>query len=64
MAKSKTDIASAMDKAWDYLNRDSIKKDGNYAFICSKCAPSFAYFGFEKKASFLEGEAKRIYEGA
>ena len=64
MAKSKTDIASAMDKAWDYLNRDSIKKDGNYAFICSKCAPSFAYFGFEQKASFLEGEAKRIYEGA
>ena len=64
MAKSETSILETMDKAWDYLNKDGIIKDGNYAFICSKCAPSFDYFGFEQRAAQLESEANRIYEGA
>lgn len=63
MKKSETSILEAMDKAWDYLNKDGIKKDGNYAFICSKCAPSFDYFGFDKRAAQLKSEANRIYEG-
>lgn len=64
MAKSGITISDALDKAWEYLTKDGITKDGNYAFICSKCAPSFEHFGFEEKAAQLESEATRIYEGA
>lgn len=64
MERSRTTVLDMMERAWDYLNKDGIQRDGNYAFICSKCAPSFAYFGFAQRAAQLESEAKRIYEGA
>ena len=64
MEKSIASLLETMDQAWDYLNKDGIQKDGNYAFVCSKCAPSFGHFGFAQRAAQLESEAKRIYERA
>ncbi len=62
MAKPDEKINDTMEKAWEYLNKNEIQRDGNYAFICTKCAPSFEYFGFDDKAEQLERWATEIYE--
>ncbi len=49
----------AMEKAWEYLNSESIEHDGNYAFICSKCAPAFGYFGYFLREKELEKNYER-----
>lgn len=64
MARPDTDIFDMMNKAWEYLTKPDITRDGNYAFVCSKCAPSFEYFGFSDREEYLTKEANRIYEGA
>ena len=37
-------VEALLDEAWEYLNSDNQAKDGNYAYVLRKCAPSFAYF--------------------
>ncbi len=64
MARLDSDIFDAMNKAWEYLTKPDITRDGNYAFVCTKCAPSFEYFGFSDREQYLTSEAKRIYEGS
>ncbi len=64
MARLDTDIFASLDKAWDYLTHPDTKHDGNYAFVCTKCAPSFGYFGFSEREEYLTKEAERIYEGS
>ncbi len=39
------------------------KRDGNYAFVCEKCASVFDYFGYFVYAAELKERARRIYEG-
>ncbi len=55
-------VNESLDIAWDYLTHNDIKKDGNYAFICSKCAPSYGFFGQFLREDYLKQEAERIYE--
>ena len=50
-------------KAEEILDAEPIEKNAYYAFVCSKCAPSFDYFGFFVTAQILKERAKRIYEG-
>ncbi len=38
------------------------KRDGYYAFVCEKCAPSFGYFGYFIDESEYKKRAKDIYE--
>lgn len=40
------------------------KRDGYYAFVLSKCAPVYRYFGHFRYANELEERSKRIYEGS
>ncbi len=54
-------VGECMDKAWEYLNSPAIVKDGSYAFICIKCAPSFEYFGLFLQSEKLKEEAEKIY---
>ena len=54
------DLASAE----AFLNTAGQKQDGNYAFVCEKCAPSFEYYGHFAFAAELAERAKRIYERA
>lgn len=54
---------TCLDKAEALLDTPTIPRNGNYAFVCEKCAPVFGYYGrfvFEKE---LEKRAKDIYEG-
>ena len=39
------------------------ERDGYYAFVLSKCAPVFGYYGHFRYAGELEGRVKSIYEG-
>lgn len=57
------EIALRIGLAWDLLNDGSLVRDGNYAFVCEKCAPTFRYYGYFLYANELEERAKEIYEG-
>ena len=51
-----------LDEAWDFLNSDRLIRDGNYAYVLRKCAPSFDYFQRPIEAQALRDVAKEIYE--
>lgn len=55
-------INALLEQALDLLHDGSVPKDGYYAFVCEKCAPSFSYYGWFAAAEELEQEAKEIYE--
>ncbi len=57
-------VNECLEFAWDCLADKSISRDGNYAFICSKCAPSYGFFGQFLREDYLKQEAERIYEGS
>ena len=59
-----TRIFALLDRAWELLQDGEAPRNGYYAFVCEKCAPSFAYYGYFLAAEELEREAKRIYERA
>lgn len=59
---SDDEIDKLLEKAYECLNDESFEHDGNYAFVCSKCAPAFGFFGFFNEKAELEKRAKEIYE--
>lgn len=61
---SNEEIEPLLDLAWEYINSDGQKRDSNYAFIISKCAPSYRFFSRDLEADALEEVAKEIYGGA
>ncbi len=63
MGKDNDLILETVEKAIEFLNKAGYKKDGNYAFVCTKCAPSFEYFGFTDEGNYFALEAEKIYEG-
>ncbi len=56
-------VNECLEQAEQVLYHPHIKQDSYYAFVCSKCAPSYDYFGFFVTAKELRERAKRIYEG-
>lgn len=59
-----TRIFALLDEAWELLRDGEAPRNGYYAFVCEKCAPSFAYYGYFLAAEELQKEAARIYERA
>lgn len=57
-------IRAYLDRALELLLTESLPHDGNYAFICEKCAPTFAYYGYADAAQELAEYAEEIYERA
>lgn len=55
-------ISALLDKAYELLIGTNAQKDGYYAFVCEKCAPSFSYYGYFTAANELSRKAKEIYE--
>ena len=64
MDDSEEAINTSLEKAQRILDGDEIERNSYYAFVCSKCAPSFDYFGFFYYANELKERSKRIYERA
>ena len=56
-------VERLLDEAWEYINSPRQLRDGNYAYILRKCAPSFEYFQRPEAAQALREVAKEIYEG-
>ena len=64
MEDSENSVNASLEKAQKILDGDEIERNSYYAFVCSKCAPSFDYFGFFYYANELKERSKKIYEGA
>ena len=64
-AKGRTDafdtISKCIDRAWKLLDKPGLAKDGNYAFVCDKCASGFEYFGYQFYAGTLKMRSEEIY---
>ena len=62
-------LLDAEETIGEYLTRarelleDHKNLDGNYAFVCEKCASVFDYYGYFMYAAELKERARRIYEG-
>jgi len=50
-----------LDKAWEFLLPERNEQNGNYAFVCSKCAPSYGYFGHFVRQQELNARAEALY---
>lgn len=55
-------VVDCLFSAYELLNDEKIVKNGYYAYVLSKCAPSFRNFGYEKIADDFEKLSKDIYE--
>lgn len=57
-------IAELVGKAMACMEAGKDRTDGNYAFVCEKCASVFAYYGYKDYAEQLKMRCRRIYEGS
>ena len=57
-------IAALLDRAVELLHDESVPRDGYYAFVCEKCAPGFAHYGWFAAAQECRETAKELYERA
>ena len=56
------EIDILLDKAQKVLDEKYSEVDGNYAFVCEKCAPTFGYYGRFLYENELKERARIIYE--
>ena len=56
-------IYALLEQASELLGRPELPRDGYYAFVCEKCAPTFDYYGWFAEAAALKEEAERLYAG-
>ena len=57
-------VGECLDAAWEILDSDATERNSYYAFVASKCAPSYEHFGQSEKAKILAERSRAIYEGA
>ena len=60
--KAESIVFEYLDKAQELLDKEDLRRDGYYAFVCEKCAPSFEYYGYFLYAKELKNRAESIYE--
>ena len=61
MEAAEARIYELLDRAAELLDGPELPRDGYYAFVCEKCAPTFEYYGYFADANRLREEAERIY---
>ncbi len=57
-------ISECIEKAMLLLDDAKSDTDGNYAFVCEKCASVFGYYGYFYYENELKNRARKIYERA
>ena len=57
------DVSTYLDRAYELLDTPGVPHGGYYAFVCEKCAPVFAYYGYFLAAEDLKERAEKIYAG-
>ena len=55
-------VEALLDEAWECINSDDQPKDGRYADVLLKCAPSLDYFQRPIEAQACRDVAKEIYD--
>ena len=55
-------VDELLDKAMECLDDVALTRDGNYAFICSKCASAYEFFGRFLDKEELVRRAEEIYK--
>ena len=58
-----TKISELLDRAEELLDTPSVPRDGYYAFVLEKCAPTFSYYGYFLAAERFTETAEKIYRG-
>lgn len=61
-AKGEDRIKDCLQNAFELLSTESLPRDAYYAFVCEKCAPTFAYYGYPYCEKELLKRARTIYE--
>ena len=61
LLESEEIVSAYLDKAEALLETASLPHNGNYAFVCEKCAPTFDYFGRFAYARELKERSEEIY---
>ena len=63
-ASCEDEVERLLDTALELLDTPSLPRDGYYAFVCEKCAPTFAHYGYFLADADLRERAEAIYERA
>lgn len=63
-AKGEERTKECLQNAFELLGSENITRDGYYAFVCEKCAPTFAGYGYSFCEKELLKRARKIYEGS
>lgn len=61
MREAELDILECIDKAKNLLEDPELPHDGYHAFVLEKCAPSFAFYGFDGISRYFAQKADEIY---
>ena len=56
-------IEECLESAKSLLEIGKNRTDGDYAFVCEKCAPVFGYYGYADYEKALTERCRRAYEG-
>ena len=62
LENAQDEIEDCLEKAYALLDSPTLPRNGDYAFYCTKCAPTFRYYGHFARAGELEARARKIYE--
>ena len=63
LEEGEAEINHLLDKAYDLLNSSDVDRNGYYAFVLEKCAPTFSYYGYFLAAEELTSRSREIYGG-
>lgn len=58
LLEAEAEIEARLDRARVLLDRQDLPRNGYYAFVCEKCAPTFGYYGRFADAQELEEAAR------
>ena len=61
LEEGEPEINALLDEAEQLLDTPSVPRNGYYAFVCEKCAPTFSYYGYFLTAEDLKRRAEEIY---
>lgn len=60
-ADAEKQIFELLDRATEQITDPGIPHDGYYAFVCEKCTPVFAHYGYFRVADQLKKQSEEIY---
>lgn len=63
-AKGENRIKECLENAFELISTETLPRNGYYAFVCEKCANTFAYYGYPYCERELKKRARTIYERA